>query len=370
MGTENGLYVSFNDGENWEPLQSNMPHAPVYWMVVQEHFNDLVVATYGRGFWILDDLTPIQQMNQTVRESAVHLFPPRPAYRFRQSTVPVTMSDDPSAGQNPQYGAAISYYLKTAAAGDVRISIADAKGQQVRTFTGGKNAGLNRVVWNLEGELTTEVRMRTSPAYAPEIKLDKDGTRSAPGAARMSILLPPGTYTVKLSAAGQELSQPLVVRKDPNSGGSEADIMAQTAMMFELRKDLEIGSGMVNQIEVIRSQLSKLTSASSTVKSAVDDLDKKLIEIEEDLIQRKLTGQGQDTVRWPPKLLTKINYLANGLSSGDFPPTKQQREVQQLFQEQMTGLRQRLDRILNRDLAEFNKLLADNNITTVIKAAL
>jgi len=368
VGTENGLYVSFNDGENWEPLQSNMPRAPVYWMVVQEHFNDLVIATYGRGFWILDDLTPIQQMNQTVRDSNVHLFPPRPAYRFRQSAVPVTMSDDPSAGQNPQYGAAISYYLKTAPAGDVRISIADAKGQTVRTFTGGKNAGLNRVVWNLEGELTTEVRMRTSPAYAPEIKLDKDGTRSAPGAPRMSILLPPGTYTVKLSVAGQEFSQPLVVKKDPNSGGSEADIISQTTMMNELRKDLETGSGMVNQIEIIRSQLNKLDS--STVKSAADDLDRKLIEVEEELIQRKLTGQGQDTVRWPPKLLTKINYLANGLSSGDFPPTKQQREVQQLFKEQMTGLRQRLDTILKTDLPGFNKLLSDNNIKTVIKSAL
>jgi photosystem II stability/assembly factor-like uncharacterized protein len=368
VGTENGLYVSFNDGENWEPLQSNMPRAPVYWMVVQEHFNDLVIATYGRGFWILDDLTPIQQMNQTVRDSNVHLFPPRPAYRFRQSAVPVTMSDDPSAGQNPQYGAAISYYLKTAPAGDVRISIADAKGQTVRTFTGGKNAGLNRVVWNLEGEQTTEVRMRTSPAYAPEIKLDKDGTRSAPGAPRMSILLPPGTYTVKLSVAGQEFTQPLVVRKDPNSGGSEADIISQTTMMNELRKDLETGSGMVNQIEIIRSQLNKLDS--STVKSAADDLDRKLIEVEEELIQRKLTGQGQDTVRWPPKLLTKINYLANGLSSGDFQPTKQQREVQQLFKEQMSGLRQRLDAILKTDLPGFNKLLSDNNIKTVIKSAL
>ena len=368
VGTENGLYVSFNDGENWEPLQSNMPRAPVYWMVVQEHFNDLVIATYGRGFWILDDLTPIQQMNQTVRDSNVHLFPPRPAYRFRQSAVPVTMSDDPSAGQNPQYGAAISYYLKTAPAGDVRISIADAKGQTVRTFTGGKNAGLNRVVWNLEGELTTEVRMRTSPAYAPEIKLDKDGTRSAPGAPRMSILLPPGTYTVKLSVAGQEFTQPLVVKKDPNSGGSEADIISQTTMMNELRKDLETGSGMVNQIEIIRSQLNKLDS--STVKSAADDLDRKLIEVEEELIQRKLTGQGQDTVRWPPKLLTKINYLANGLSSGDFPPTRQQREVHLLFKERLSGLRQRLDSVLHRDLVGFNKLLSDNNVKTVIKSAL
>lgn len=373
VGTENGLYVSFDDGEKWEPLQNNLPHAPVYWLVVQEHFNDLVVGTYGRGYWILDDLTPIQQMNQTVRDASAHLFPPRATYRFRASAVPVTMSDDPSAGQNPPYGAAINYYLKSAPSGDVRIRIEDAKGQLVRTLTGTKNVGLNRITWNLEGEPTTEVRMRTTPAYAPEIRLGPDGTRNAPGAGRLSILMPPGTYTVKLSVAGQELSQPLIVKKDPNSGGTEADITLQTTMMLELRKDVETGAQMVNQIESIRSQLYRLLatleggSDSTAVKSAANAFDKKLIDIEENLIQRRLTGQGQDTVRWPPKLLTKINYLANGLASGDFAPTKQQREVHALFKQQLGALRARLDGVLNQDLPAFNKLLADNNIKTVIK---
>jgi photosystem II stability/assembly factor-like uncharacterized protein len=373
VGTENGLYVSFDDGEKWEPLQSNMPHAPVYWMVVQEHFNDLVIATYGRGFWILDDLTPIQQMNQTVRDSSAYLFAPRATYRFRQSVVPVTMSDDPSIGQNPAYGAAISYYLKSAPAGDVRIRIEDAKGQVVRAFNGTKNVGLNRVTWNLEGELTTEVRLRTTPAYAPEIKVGPDGTRSAPGTGRISILMPPGTYNVKLSAAGQELSQPLVIKKDPNSGGTEADITTQTAMMLELRQDMETGSKMVNQIEFIRAQLLQLTTTLNTssdsvsVKSAAEELDKKLIDIEEELIQRKLTGQGQDTVRWPSKLLSKINYLAGGLASGDFAPTKQQREVHALLKQQLTALHQRLDGVVNRDLPAFNKSLTDSNIKSTIK---
>jgi photosystem II stability/assembly factor-like uncharacterized protein len=375
VGTENGLYVSFDDGESWEPLQSNLPPAPVYWMVVQEHFNDLVVGTYGRGFWILDDLTPVQQMNQTVRDSSVHLFPPRPTYRFRQGTVPVTMSDDPSAGQNPPYGAAISYYLKSAPSGEVRIRIQDAGGQTVRTLPpGSKNVGLNRVYWNLEGDASTEVRMRTSPEFAPEIKVGPDGTRNAPGAARLSILMPPGTYTVKLSAGGQELSQPLIVKKDPNSGGTEADISTQTEMMIDLRKDLDSGARMVNQIELIRSQLEQLvatlatTSNSTSVKSAADSLDKKLIEIEENLIQRKLTGQGQDTVRYPPKLLAKIGYLAGGLASGDFGPTKQQREVHALFKQQLAGLRKRLDDVLNQDLTALNKLLADSGNKTVIKS--
>jgi photosystem II stability/assembly factor-like uncharacterized protein len=375
VGTENGLYVSFNDGEQWEPLQSNLPRAPVYWMVVQEHFNDLVVGTYGRGFWILDDLTPVQEMNQTVRDSSAHLFPPRPTYRFRAGTVPVSMSDDPSAGQNPPYGAAISYYLKAAPSGEVRIKIEDAKGQTIRTLNGTKNVGLNRVTWNLESEQTTEVRMRTRPAYAPEIELAPDGTRNAPGAGRLSILMPPGTYTVKLSVGGQELSQPLIVKKDPNSGATEADITTQHTMMLELRADLESGSQMVNQIEFIRSQLEKLMTTlsggtdSAAAKSATDALDKKLTDIEDELIQRKLTGQGQDAVRWPPKLLAKISYLASGLGSGDFGPTKQQREVQALLKQQLSAVRQRLDGVLSQDLTTFNKLLSDSNIKTVIRPA-
>jgi photosystem II stability/assembly factor-like uncharacterized protein len=365
VGTENGLYVSFNDGEKWEPLQANLPRAPVYWMVVQEHFNDLVVGTYGRGFWILDDLTPIQQMKQEVRDANASLFPPRPTYRFRPSVTPVTMSDDPSAGQNPQYGAAITYYLKSAPSGDVKVKIEDAKGQLVRTLNATKNVGLNRITWNLEGEQTTEVRMRTSPEFAPDVKLGPDGTRNAPGAGRASILLPPSNYTVKLLVAGQELSQPLIVKKDPNSGGTDADIAAQNAMMLELWKDIDTAARMVNQIEVLRSQLEKVDAPA--VKAAVDGFDKKLIEIEENLIQRKLTGQGQDAVRWPPKLLAKINYLAGGLASGDFAPTKQQREVQALLKQQLTGLRQRMDDVLKQDLPAFNKLLADNNVKTVIK---
>ena len=93
-GTENGLYVSFNDGESWQPLQNNLPHAPVYWITVQERFNDLVVATYGRGFWIIDDITPLQQAAAEVVAKDAHLFPPRAAYRFRSIESPEATTDD------------------------------------------------------------------------------------------------------------------------------------------------------------------------------------------------------------------------------------------------------------------------------------
>jgi hypothetical protein len=134
-------------------------------------------------------------------------------------------------------------------------------------------------------------------------------------------------------------------------------------MMLDLQKDLESGAQMVNQIESIRTQVEKLDSAA--VKTAAEAFNKKLIEIEENLIQLRLTGQGQDTVRWPPKLLTKINYLAGGLASGDFGPTRQQREVQALLKQQLTAVRQRLDAVLSQDLPVINKLLADNNIKPI-----
>jgi len=371
LGTEGGLYVSFDDGANWQPLQSNLPHAPVYWMVIQEQFNDLVIATYGRGFWILDDLTPLQQLSQNVRDANAHLFPPRPAYRFRSTTVPVSMEGDPTVGQNPPYGAAINYYLKSVPTADVKIRIENAKGQTVRTLTGTKTVGINRVTWDLQGEQSKEIRLRTSPAYAPEIRVGPEGWRAAPGGTRMAVLLPPGTYTVKLSTGGTELSQQLVVKKDPNSEGTEADIQTQAAMLSDLRKDLETAAEMVNQIEMIRSQLLSLTELlggdqNAAVKTAADALDKNLTDVEDNLIQRKVTGQAQDTVRWPPKLISKINYLAGGLSGSDFGPTNQQREVQALFEAQLAAHRKRLDEILGKDLDNFNKLLRERNIQNII----
>jgi hypothetical protein len=101
------------------------------------------------------------------------------------------------------------------------------------------------------------------------------------------------------------------------------------------------------------------------VKSAADGLDKKLIDVEEALIQRRLTGQGQDTVRWPPKLMSKISYLAGGLAGSDFGPTTQQREVQALLSAQLTSVRQKLDAVLSTDLAAFNKLLRDKGVENI-----
>ncbi|HEY9382081.1 MAG TPA: hypothetical protein VIP80_01090 [Gemmatimonadales bacterium] len=371
-GTENGLYVSFNDGDSWQPLQSNLPRAPVYWLVVQEHFNDLVVATYGRGFWILDDITPLQQLAAAVTAKDAHLFAPRFAYRFRNMEAPYAVSDDPSAGQNPPYGAAIHYWLKDAPAGDsVTLRIQDAGGKLVRTLRGPARAGINRAWWDLRFEPTREARQRTSPLYAPEIVVGPQG-RPLPDGGRLALLAPPGTYTVRLRAGGTELSQPLVVRKDPNSGASEEDLRAQTALLLELSADIDSVVEMTNSIESARSQLVSLRSvlagdtAMAAVRREADSLEKKLIAVEEELVQLRLTGRGQDGVRWPIRIAGQLLYLAGQVASSDFAPTTQQREVGTLLASQARATRGRLTQLLEQDLAGFNARLRARNLPSVL----
>ena len=375
VGTENALYVSFDDGQKWQPLQNNLPHAPVYWIAIQEHFHDLVLATYGRGFWILDDLTALEQMTPDVLTSDAHLFPPRDAYRFRTVVQPEAPTYDPTAGQNPQYGASIHYYLKSAPQSDVKIDIQDASGRTVRMLTGAKQTGLNRIYWNLRFNPTKEMRLRTPPEYAPEITEGPEGWRPAPGAQRISVLAPPGTYTVKLTVDGKEFSQPLKVIKDPHSNGTEGDLISQTKLVNALSDDMNGVVDAVNQIESIRAQLAVLEAEvgkdqnGAKLHTAADQLNAKLVEIEEHLIKLKATGRGQDGVRWTNELAEKIGYLANEVESSDDHPTTQQVAVHDELREQAATYKQRLTLLVGKEVADFNTLLRQSSVPNILTTA-
>ena len=311
LGTENALYVSFNDGKNWQALESKLPHAPVYWIAVQERFHDLVLATYGRGFWILDDVTPLEQLTPEVLASNAHLFAPRGAYRFRPVSQPPAVSYDPTAGQSVPYGAAINFYLrsKLAEKDQARITISDSSGKIVRELNcsppkpegappaapagpgevgggaGGTGTppceampGINRAWWDLRSEPSTEVRLTTRPLYAPDVPLGPAGWRPAPGVGRISLLAPPGTYTVKLTVGGQQFTQKLNVLKDPHSTGTETDIEAQIKLLSALRDEMNTLAVSVNQMESLRVQLASLEKELGTddtakaIRKAADDL--------------------------------------------------------------------------------------------------
>jgi hypothetical protein len=374
LGTENALYVSFNDGANWLPLHTNLPYTPVHWTTVQEHFNDLVIGTYGRGFWILDDITPLQQLTPEVLESETHLFIPRPAYRFHNITSPVVQQGDPSAGENPPYGASINYYLKTAATEQVKITILDDRGKTIRTLEGTRYNGINRVWWDLRYELTKEPQLRTSPLNAPWVKVEPQGWRPIPirGGGRMTTLVPPGQYTVTLSVGEKEFSHQLLVKKDPNTAGSEEDILIQTKLLMEIRDNIESVVRMINQLEPIRKQLYDLKALIKNDKSAESILkagkifDEKIISVEENLYEMRSTGRGQDySYREPSRILTKLIYLARNVQSADFPPTTQQFERHDAFTKQIDTLQKQLDELLKKDLLEFNNLLKKNNLTAI-----
>ena len=355
LGTESGLYVSFNDGENWQPLQNNLPHVPVYGIAIQEHFNDLVLATYGRGFWILDDITPIRQLTPQVTGAAAYLFPPRPAYRFRGITPPMAVSYDATDGQNPPYGADLNYYLGSAPSGDVQIAVLDARGDTVRTLRGTKNVGINRVQWDLRLTPSDEIRLRTPPIYGSWMRVPPDGR---PAGGRMTLLAPPGVYTIKLTAGGKDFTQKLTVIKDPHSAGTEADLRAQFTFLAALRSNLNGAAEMVNQVEILRKQVEDLKPR---VKEEAEALDTALINFEDNLHQLRITG-GQDGMRWPAKLIEKLTHIASQLQESDFAPTAQQIAVSQQLTEQIRNLRRQFDDLLSKDVARFNDALKQHGI--------
>jgi photosystem II stability/assembly factor-like uncharacterized protein len=370
LGTENRLYVSFNDGDEWQPLLNDLPPAPMYGIVVQQHFNDLVIGTYGRGFWIMDDLTPLQQLTDEVRAQSSHLFEPRDAYRFNPRTSPASMTIDLSQGTNPPNAAYLNYWLDEQTAGaPVVLRISDATGTLVRTLQGTSQAGINRVFWNFQGESSTPVRRRVPPLYADWVDYGPERVRIQNG---MSLRWPPGTYTVTLDVDGEQHTQQLDVLRDPNSDGTLATITAQFDLMSEIRNDYDAAVDAINRIEWVRRQLYDLVDVLEDQGNATDliegtaDLDASLIEIEEELIQLRSTGTGQDGVRYPAKVTGQLRHLANGVGTADFVPTDQQGEVQVLLRNVLTNARTNLETVLSEDLAAFNRLLAERGLNPLI----
>jgi hypothetical protein len=220
-------------------------------------------------------------------------------------------------------------------------------------------------MWDLRHEPTKEVRLRTKPLYVDEFDLGPEGTRS--GGQRVSILAAPGSYTVKLSAGGRELAQKLVVRKDPNSGGSEAELTEQMKMLFDLRPDIEAAADVINQAELVRYQLQQLPklAGDADIAQVAASIEQKFTDLEMNLVELRTSGRGQDGVRFGAKLYNKLTYLANGLMSNDYRPTAQQLAVQKLHQQRLRELQGQLSNLLNTDIAAFNDKLRARNLSTI-----
>jgi len=371
LGTETKLYISYNDGEKWQPLMSNLPHTPMYWIDIPEHYNDLVIGTYGRGIWILDDITPLQQMTESIEMSDAHLFAPRHAWRFQSVTSNMQFFPEPSFGKDPAYGASLHYWLKEKN-DSVKVHIVDSAGDTVRTLKHKGKSGINRVQWDLKSEKNEFFKMKTKPLYTDWMPLN--GKRKVhPFAAAFNILMPPGTYQVHLTAGEKTMVQSLEIKKDPHSEGSLADIQAQITLLKELEKDRSTIVEMVNEIEIMRRQLLDLKSTlkaldkSKDLIAATEKLDTSILAIEDQLIQLRFTGTGQDEVRYPVKLAERISYLASTVAIADFQPADPHREVYEVLRERLLKVQAEYEAFKERDLEAFQQLLSGSGIGLIMR---
>lgn len=368
LGTENKLYVSFNDGGNWQELMSNLPHTPMYWIDIQEHFNDLVIGTYGRGIWILDDLSPLQQLNEQVTKKSIHLFDIKSSYRFQNVTSTLQMFPEASTGQDPPSGASLNYWLDDAK--DVEIVITNSENDTVKTISDKGKKGINRVWWNFMGEKSDPMVMRTKPLYADWFSIGDDRVRNVPSS--ISIMQPPGKYNVSVVSGEASSTKQLEVIKDPHSEGTLGDIKMQNELVGKIYNDLNITTEYVNTIESVRRQLLDLKSVlsggnmSDDLIEEVDGLENKFLDLEKKLLQLKITGKGQDGVRYEKMIGEKLSYLAQNVQISDFRPADSYYEVYELLHKRLEEVGVQLETLVSNDLNEFVKKMNTKGINTIV----
>ena len=379
LGTDNALYVTWNDGGSWTRLRNDLPPAPVYWMQVQPTFNDLVIGTHGRGVYILDDVTPLRTWD-TVQADDFHLFAPRPAYRFRGTAD--ARESEPDAhvqGENPPYGADIDFSLKNATPG-VEVSIAGADGKPIRTLTVAGHSGLNRVWWDLRYESGSSITMQTPPLYEPWAPARRQyaayGTRIPPAGP----IVPPGTYTVRVKAGGKQQTTQLTVLRDPKSPGTLQTIQAQVAFSREVLGEIDEVAKMGNALESMRKQTQDLETqlANAASKSAVVDrvksFEASMSAVEAKMIDLRNTGRSEDAFRQPVQLYEKISWMigpmvgnpGGGSGGGDLGPTAQQVAVNAGFKQDLAAIAAEYKKLVNSDAPAINALLKQNGIATTI----
>lgn len=366
LGVDNGIYISHDDGANWMRLKNNLPPAPVYWLTVQERFDDLVVGTYGRGYYILDDLTAIRQFDAR-KSNKIQVFDIRNSYRYSNKESIKTDGRSFNAGRNPSYGAPINYYLPDTTAQEITINILDENKETIRSLKGENKQGVNRVMWDLRYEPTYKPRVRTIPTGRPWVQLNGEGWRPLVTwdldlwRGQFGPKVVPGKYKAIIIVDGQEFSKELTVLKDPNSNGTIESIQKQVSLSLELRDAINLAVTMINKLEIIRSELVGL-SPSLKKKSDLTEANK-LADLATTIVATlydiQLTGAREDAFRNPMKLYGRLSALASTLSARgiDFVPTDQQGAVYTVLNKRLQTTKKQFDELIGQDIAAFNEKL-------------
>ena len=345
-GTEMGVFVSFDDGGTWQSLQLNLPLAPIHDLVVKE--DDIIVATHGRSFWVLDDVTPLHQLSDVPANADAYLFKPKDTFRVRWGGNPAT---DSSVGKNPLSGVILSYYLASDA-GEVTFEISDSDGHTVASLEGSPSD----VGWHRVAISTTSMRY--------------PGFRRVPGmimwaAGPRPISAPPGVYTVKMTAGDVTQTRTVRLKGDPRSGATDEDLIAQFELAMRVSERVNDANDAVLKIRDIREKIGAAIEKENGLSSGGEALKEKLSAVEGEIYQVK-NRSGQDPLNYPIKLNNRIASLLGVVLSGNYRPTDQCYEVfdmlSDLLQVQLDALKSALD----TDLAAFNRRLRDLGLDPIV----
>src|SRR5713101_67648 len=379
-GTETGVYVSFDDAEHWQSLRLNMPVVAIHDLAIEQ--DDLVAATYGRSFWILDDVTPLRQVEGRMASSGAHLFAPRTAIRVRRDENQDTpLPPEVPAGKNPPDGAILNYFLPGNSSGDIQLEIYDGDEKLVRSFSSAtmpkeleetpfvaeywighqqplsKTAGMHRFVWNLR--YADPRAMHPQSPYNYPIEAIVGATPLPP----QGPLVLPGKYEVRLKGQGQVFRQPLEVKMDPRVVAARNDLQSSLDLQLKISALLGKNFDGYRQTEVLRARLAELRKRpkEDPISVAASALDAKAA---------ALAGEPTPILETPKTAsfmavndtLTALMALVDG---ADFAPSEESFAAFRRICKGFNEARASWQELKNKDVAALNTLLGKSNLAAL-----
>jgi len=356
-GTERGMFVSFDDGDSWKPFQMNLPIVPITDLAIKD--DNLIAATQGRSFWMIDDLTILHQLSDEVAQKDFHLFKPMDAYRigggfrFRRGG---NNNLNLLYGSNKPGGAMVYYNLKEDLPKGKKavMEVFDPNGELIKEYKQKPKKGLNSFNWNMmydNAEGFEGLIMWAASLRGP--------------------MAPPGEYTAKLTIGDRTEEQTFKLLRDPRYPSTDADLQAQFDFLIKVRDKVTETHQAVKDIRSAKEQMKQLMDKIKgddqykDLIEAGDELIDKMTEVEESLYQTK-NRSGQDPLNFPIRLNNKLAALTGVAGSGSWRPTAQAEAVRKEITGQIDTQLEKLQRIMSEDLPEFNNKVKQKSVDAII----
>ncbi|MDH7512686.1 MAG: hypothetical protein QHH14_07055 [Clostridiales bacterium] len=349
VGTERGAYVSLDRGVNWTRIKSNLPLVPVDDIAIHPRENDLIFGTHGRSIWILDDITPLEQLKANVLAAGSHLFDMRPAVIFNPYSHKGDLGHKFFVASNPPYGALINYYLREKVKEEAKIVIANAEGKIVRELKGAKEAGIHRITWDLR---------YPPPADAGDGAMERF-------AASLGPFVLPGEYKVTLAAGGVEMTKTLMVDGDPRIDVSFDERKAQHDALMRLYKLTPLLGQAQRTLDTLQRQfrdaegtLKKVPGAPAALTEALKSAVKEVEDIRKELVGDPSAGfRGMmSTVRG------RLLFAGRSISGYTGAPSERQLKDIAVNEEKLVAIIERINKIIDETIPRLNKLMNENNV--------